>query len=154
MISYYFHQNSVSKLISLQDQAHGNLLDMTSILLLCQSCYEWNLVAYSPLFANQKTVTMTWEMQNLIYLPVQMFWLSIILHTDNSGGSVVKNPPTNPGDPGSILESGDPLEKEMATHSSIFTWEIPWTEDSGGLQSMGSQRVRCYLMTKQQQNFT
>ena len=36
----------------------------------------------------------------------------------------------------------DPLEKEMATHSSILTWRIPWTEERGGLQSMGSQRVR------------
>ena len=36
----------------------------------------------------------------------------------------------------------DPLEKEMATHSSILAWEIPWTEEPGGLQSMGSQRVR------------
>ena len=33
------------------------------------------------------------------------------------------------------------LEKEMATHSSILAWEIPWTEKSGGLESMGSQRV-------------
>ena len=36
----------------------------------------------------------------------------------------------------------DPLEKGMATHSSILTWEIPWPEETGGLQSMGSQRVR------------
>ena len=35
----------------------------------------------------------------------------------------------------------DPLEKEMATHSSILAWKIPWTEEPGGLQSMGSQRV-------------
>ena len=35
----------------------------------------------------------------------------------------------------------DPLEKEMATHSSIFAWRIPWTAEPGGLQSMGSQRV-------------
>ena len=35
----------------------------------------------------------------------------------------------------------DLLEKEMATHSSILAWRIPWTEDPGGLQSMGSQRV-------------
>ena len=34
----------------------------------------------------------------------------------------------------------NPLEKEMATHSSILAWEIPWTEESGGLQSMGSQK--------------
>ena len=36
----------------------------------------------------------------------------------------------------------DPLEKEMATHSSILAWRIPWTEEPGGLQSTGSQRVR------------
>ena len=35
-----------------------------------------------------------------------------------------------------------PLEQEMATHSSIHAWKIPWTEEPGGLQSMGSQRVR------------
>ena len=35
----------------------------------------------------------------------------------------------------------DPLEKEMATYSSILAWRIPWTEDPGGLQSMGSKRV-------------
>ena len=35
----------------------------------------------------------------------------------------------------------DPLEKGMATHSSILAWSIPWTEEPGGLQSMGSQRV-------------
>ena len=36
----------------------------------------------------------------------------------------------------------DPLEKEMAIHSSILAWRIPWTEEPGGLQSTGSQRVR------------
>ena len=36
----------------------------------------------------------------------------------------------------------DPWEKEMATHSSILAWRIPWTEEPGGLQAMGSQRVR------------
>ena len=54
-----------------------------------------------------------------------------------SGGSVVKNLPTNAGDLGSTPGSEDPLEKEMATHSNIFAWEIPWTEEPGGLQSMG-----------------
>ena len=39
------------------------------------------------------------------------------------------------------LGGEDPLEKEMATHSSILAWRIPWTEEPGGLQSMGSQRV-------------
>ena len=39
------------------------------------------------------------------------------------------------------LSQGDPLEKEMVTHSSIFAWRIPWTGESGRLQSVGSQRV-------------
>ena len=42
----------------------------------------------------------------------------------------------------------DAVEKEMATHSSILAWEIPWTEEPGGLQSMGSQRVRHDLATE------
>ena len=37
----------------------------------------------------------------------------------------------------------DPLEQEMATHSNTFAWRIPWTEETGGLQSMGLQRVGC-----------
>ena len=40
------------------------------------------------------------------------------------------------------LGQEDPLEKGMATHSSILTWRIPWTEGPGGLQSAGSQSVR------------
>ena len=40
------------------------------------------------------------------------------------------------------LDWEDPLEKEMATHSSIFAWRNPWSEEPGGLQSTGSQRVR------------
>ena len=48
------------------------------------------------------------------------------------------------------LGQEDPLEKEMATHSSILAWEIPWTEKPGGLPSMGSQRVRHDLVSEQQ----
>ena len=47
-----------------------------------------------------------------------------------------------------FLGREDPLEKEMATHSSILAWEISWTEEPGGLQSMGSQRVRHDLATE------
>ena len=42
----------------------------------------------------------------------------------------------------------DPLEKEMATHSSILVWRIPWTEEPGGIQSMGLQRVRLNWATE------
>ena len=51
-----------------------------------------------------------------IYLPMQEMWVQ-------------------------SLDQEDSLEKEMATHSSIFAWEIPWTEEPGGLQYMGSRRV-------------
>ena len=66
-----------------------------------------------------------------------------------AGGAVVKHPPANAGrarDSGSILGQEDPLEKKMATHSSILSWKIPWPEEPGGLQSMGSQS-RTWLST-------
>ena len=56
---------------------------------------------------------------------------------------MVKNPPANAGDTGDvgpILGQEDPLEEEMVTHSSILAWKILWTEESGGLQSMGLQK--------------
>jgi len=58
------------------------------------------------------------------------------------GGSVVKNSPAMQEMPIQSLGWEDPLEKETATHASILAWEIPWTEKTDGLQSMGSQKVR------------
>ena len=55
------------------------------------------------------------------------------------GGLVVKNLPANAGDMGLILGLEDPLEKEMATHSSILAWGILWIEEPNGLQSMELQ---------------
>ena len=52
---------------------------------------------------------------------------------------MVKNPPAMETQV-QYLGQEDPLEKEMATHSSILAWRLPWTEEPGGLQSMGSQR--------------
>ena len=49
-----------------------------------------------------------------------------------------------------FLGGEDPLQKEMVTHSSIFAWEIPWTEEPGGLQSWGHKELDMILMTKQQ----
>ena len=59
---------------------------------------------------------------------------------DFPGGSDGKASVYNAGDSGSIPGSGDTLEKEMATRSSLFAWEIAWTEMPGGLQSMRSQK--------------
>jgi len=58
-----------------------------------------------------------------------------------TGGSVVKNPPVNAGDAGDVGQE-DHLEEEMTTHSKILAWKIPWTEEPGRLQSMGSPRAR------------
>ena len=58
------------------------------------------------------------------------------------GGSDGKASAYNAGDLGLILGREDPLENEMATHSSILAWRIPWMEEPGGLQSMEVQRVR------------
>ena len=66
-----------------------------------------------------------------------MFW-------DSQVALVVKNLPTNAGGirgTGSIPGSGRSPGEGMATHSNILAWKIPWTEEPGGLQSMGSQRV-------------
>ena len=57
------------------------------------------------------------------------------------GGSAAE-PTCNAGKKGSIPSQEDPLEEEKAAHSSILARRIPWTEEPGGLQSTGSQRVR------------
>ena len=65
------------------------------------------------------------------------------------GGSVIQNLPANAQDAGDMAStpgSGRSTEEEMATHSSILAWEIPWTEEPGGLQSMGLQKVSHDLM--------
>ena len=67
----------------------------------------------------------------------------IYTHTQGfPGGSDSKEYTYNAGGPGSILGWEDPLEKGMATHSCILAWRIPWTEEPGGLQSMGSEKSR------------
>ena len=60
---------------------------------------------------------------------------------DFSGSSAGKESACNSRDLGSIPGSEVPLEKGMTTHSSILAWRIPWTEEAGGLQSVGLQRV-------------
>ena len=60
---------------------------------------------------------------------------------------MVKNPPAKAGD---ALGQEDPLETDMATHSSILVWEVPFTEEPGGVQSRGSQRDGHNLVSNQQ----
>ena len=69
------------------------------------------------------------------------FGISVLLR-EILVAQTVKASAYNAGDRVPSLGWEDPLEKEMAAHSSILAWKIPWTEDPGRLQSMGSQRVR------------
>ena len=82
-------------------------------------------------------------------------WITskVILTLGFHGGSLVKNLPSRQVTHVQSLGWEDPLEKEMATHSSICAWRIPWTEEPGGLQFMGLQRIRHNLVTKQQQYY-
>ena len=75
---------------------------------------------------------------------MKMTILSKAIYRFNAGGSDSKQSACNTGVSGSILGWEDPLKKGMATHSSILAWRIPWTEEPGGLLSMGLQRVRHY----------
>ena len=58
------------------------------------------------------------------------------------GGSAIENLPAMQETQVQSLNGENPLEESMVTHSSTLAWEITWTEEPGGLQSMGSQRVR------------
>ena len=67
---------------------------------------------------------------------------------------MVKNLPAMQEAQIQALGQVDPLEKEMSTRSSILAWEIPWTEEPGGLQSMGLRKSRTGMSNKQQQTET
>ena len=87
------------------------------------------------------------------YLLIFFFFLEALCGKNRAfpGGSVVKKPPAIAGDVGSIPRSEDPLEKEMATHSSILAREILWIETPAGCSPWGCKRVGHDLATKQQQ---
>ena len=88
---------------------------------------------------------------------IEEFWSEKLPQTDQirtlmerldfPGGSVVKNPLLMQEMWVQSLVQEDPLEKKMATHSSIRAWDIPWTEDPGGLRSLGLQKSQKWLRT-------
>ena len=86
----------------------------------------------------------------LVHLMMNIFPCSYSDIWGFPGGSAVKNLPSMQETQVQSLGWEDPLEEEMATHPSILAWEIPWTEEPGGLQSMGSQK-ESDTTTKQQQ---
>ena len=78
---------------------------------------------------------------------MRLYWnTATLIHVGFPGGSDGKESAHNMGDLGSIPGREDPLGKGMATHSSILGWEIPWTEEPGGLQSIVFQN-HCWRVT-------
>ena len=83
-----------------------------------------------------------YEDRNHVYfLPTTLSLVAFLV------AQTVKNLPAMQGTQVQSLGLEDPLEKEMATLSTIFAWEISWTEEPGGLQSMGLQRIKQYWAT-------
>ena len=76
----------------------------------------------------------------MLKLKLQSFG-HLIQRTDSLVAQMVKRLPAMQDTRVQFLGWEDPLEKEMVTHSSTLAWKIPWTEEPGGLQSMGLQRV-------------
>ena len=89
------------------------------------------------------------KITELILSEFKIYYKAALIKTAGfPGGEVVKNPAAKEETWVQSPGLWDPLEEEMATHSSIRAWKIPWTEEPGGLQSMGSQRVGRDLATK------
>ena len=103
------------------------LIQMLFFLLIFLGLSIWNYNLPLPRF--------------LVLIFLLCIWHYVKYYMGFPGGSAVKNPLANAGDVALIFGWEDPLEKEIATHSSILAWEIPRTEAPGGLQSMGSERV-------------
>ena len=99
-----------------------------------------------------------WKLLNSLFLPhfaLFPWFTQSCQYGGFSGGSLVTNLPIKQETYVQSQGQEGPLEKEMATHSSILAWEIPWTDESGHLQSKRSQRVRYNVATQcESTNFT
>ena len=126
---------SLSAFLSFHPLSYGSPISPSIVL-----CPTPTLSFVPPSYKNLcYYIKSTWIIQ--ASLPSSKYLIQNSLSRDFPGGSDSKESPCNAGDLGSILSQEDPLEEGMATHSSILAWRIPWTEESGGLQSMGLQRV-------------
>ena len=106
-----------------------------------QSYFSLALLSLSP---RKNDASMFCLLLGMCSYSIYQYFIIIIVWSIYQVALVVKNLPTNVGKCRSwvgSLNGEDPLEEEMATHSSILAWEIPWTEKPGGLQSTGPRRV-------------
>ena len=130
-----------------------NPLDYTVHGILQARILEWVAVPFSRGFSQHRDWTQVSHISDrflAIWATRDAFliWPNTYLYQfyrgvyDGSDGKKKKKKACIGGDPGSLLGWEDPLEKGTVTHSSILAWRIPRTEDHGGLQYMGSQRIR------------
>ena len=111
--------------------------------LLCLQCF-WATEAIgvdSPLVAPFPSSCSEWATCILVFLDMAVIQTTAYCLEGFPGGSEVKASASNAGDPDTIPGREDPLEKEMAPHSSTLAWRILWREEPGRLQSKGSQRA-------------
>ena len=124
-----------------------NLLLQFSFVSTSLICYYCQIYYISICYMTNNAIYVS------IYLYLYVYVYSSLLGFP--GSSDGKNLPAwNAGDSGSISGSANVLEKEMETHSSILAWRIPWTEELGRLQSMGSQSVRTEWLNNSKQQST
>ena len=106
--------------------------------------WNYNICAdYSPGSSTQKWQGQIW----ISFWDKGINYYQPLITPGFPGGSVVKNLPAMQGTWVWSLGWEDPLQKGMTTHPSILAWKIPWTEESGGLQFLGSQKVKCNWAT-------
>ena len=118
-------------------------ITVTSIYIII---YDFNDFLYRYNYVNMVTYIILYTWNTNLHLqfcvPDLYNWLPTEYLWDSPVAQTVKNPPAMRETWVQSLGWEDPLEEGMATHSSILAWRIPWTEEPGRLQSMGSQRVR------------
>ena len=95
----------------------------------------------SKVWVLQKNIVRPCFLLLLYYLQYLIFICIVSQFGASLVTQMVKNPPANAGNLGLIPSQGDPLEKGIATDSGFLVWRIPWTEEPGRLQVLGSQRV-------------
>ena len=140
----------------------ASLLVLLLFYTLCVQFTSWKRLPESrpclEFFSDEIPQDISWG--QVLFKALSNLWLLRALQHLFYGfpaGLSGKEPTCNAGDfqktQAQSLGWEEPLAEEMATHSSILTWRIPWTEEPGRLQSMGSQRVRHNWATKQQHLF-
>ena len=128
------------------------------MVIFCITCFDW-LIDLLTVSQTTDPDLLWWigllELTSSYFSILGRYIMSCILNTTHSGLRLPwwlsgNESICNVGDLSLVPGLGRSLDKEMAAHSSILAWETPWIEEPGGLQSMGSQKVRHDLETKQQ----